>query len=79
MRVGDDAMPREKLNRLVVRADKNDYITNPARLIGGLPMSASTWATMRSWNGMEDECFLCHSTFKTLDHLNQHLQSPRHE
>lgn len=78
-------MTRKKLNGLVVRADKNNYITNPSRLIGGPPgeyeppMSASAWATELSWNGMEYECFLCHSTFKTLDRLNQHLQSPRHD
>jgi len=78
-------MTREKLNRLIVRADKNSYITNPAQLIGGPqgkyepPLSAPAWATKRSWNGMEYECFLCHSTFKTLDRLNQHLQSPRHD
>ncbi|KAH8977821.1 hypothetical protein EDB92DRAFT_2056297 [Lactarius akahatsu] len=78
-------MTREQLNRLVVRADRNNYITNPARLIGGPPggyeppMTTSAWATELSWNGMEYECFLCHSTFKTIDRLNQHLKSPAHD
>ena len=78
-------MTREQLNRLVVRADRNNYITNPAQLIGGppggyeAPMSASAWATELSWNGMVYECFLCHSTFKTLDRLDQHLKSPTHD
>ena len=78
-------MTRQKLDRIVVRADQNNYITNPARLLGGPPgdyeppMSATAWATERSWNGVDYECFLCHSTFKALDRLNQHLQSPRHE
>jgi hypothetical protein len=39
-------------------------------------MSATAWETERSWNGVEYES---HSTFKALDRLNQHLQSPRHE
>ena len=78
-------MTREQLNRLTVRADRNNYITNPARLIGGplggyeAPTSTSSWATARSWNGLAFECFLCHSTFKTLDGLNQHLKSPVHD
>ncbi|KAI0294628.1 hypothetical protein B0F90DRAFT_1811632 [Multifurca ochricompacta] len=78
-------MTREQLNKLVVRADKNNYITNPARLLGGPPgeyeppLTSTTWATERSWNGEAYECFLCNSTFKTLERLNQHLQSPRHE
>jgi hypothetical protein len=78
-------MTREQLNRLVVRADTNNYITNPARLLTG-PLGHSeprapvvSWATARSWNGSAYECFLCNSTFDTLARLNQHLQSPRHE
>ncbi|KAI0249119.1 hypothetical protein BJV78DRAFT_1103694, partial [Lactifluus subvellereus] len=77
-------MTREELNRLVVRADRNNVITNPARLLGGPsgyepPPSAKVWATDRSWNGEAYECFLCNSTFRTLAGLNQHLQSPFHE
>jgi hypothetical protein len=78
-------MTRQELARIVVRADRNNYITNTARLLGGPPgeyeppMSATAWATELSFNGIEYECFLCHSTFKALDRLNQHLQSPRHE
>ncbi|KAI9435085.1 zinc finger protein [Lactarius indigo] len=37
------------------------------------------WATDLSWNGMAYECFLCHSTFRTLGRLDQHLQSPTHD
>jgi len=78
-------MTREKLNRLAVRADTTNYITNPARLLtgpqGGFepPVPAATWATEFSWNGVAYECFLCNSEFKTLPRLNQHLQSPRHD
>ncbi|KAI9454521.1 hypothetical protein F5148DRAFT_1151681 [Russula earlei] len=75
-------MTRGELNRLVVRADRNNYITNPDRLLTGplgQPLAKSTWATELSWNGEEYECFLCHSTFATLGRLNLHLQSPRHE
>ncbi|KAH8916944.1 zinc finger protein [Atractiella rhizophila] len=31
-----------------------------------------------SWNGDAYECYLCHSEFRTLTSLNQHLASPRH-
>ena len=78
-------MMREQLNRLVVCADTNNYITNPSRLITGPlgwnepPPSATTWATELSRNGDVYECFLCNATFRTLAWLNQHLQSPRHE
>jgi len=78
-------MTREELNRLVVRADTNNYITNRTRLLTGPqghyepPAPTKMWATIRSWNGWAFECFLCNSTFGTLDRLNQHLQSPRHE
>ncbi|KAH9035783.1 hypothetical protein EDB85DRAFT_1943106 [Lactarius pseudohatsudake] len=78
-------MTRSELDRIVVRADRNNYITNPARLICGplggyeAPMSTSSWATERSWNGRAYECFLCHSMFNTLDSLNRHLKSPAHD
>ena len=78
-------MTRVQLNRFVVRADTNNYITNPARLLTGPlgrsepPTPAVMWATELSFNGTAFECFLCQSTFTTLARLNQHLQSPRHE
>ncbi|KAH9971835.1 hypothetical protein BGW80DRAFT_1318711 [Lactifluus volemus] len=77
-------MTREELNRLVVRADRNNVITNPSRLLCGPsgcepPVTTKFWATSRSYNGEAYECFLCHATYRTLASLNQHLQSPRHE
>jgi len=78
-------MTREQLNRLVVRADTNNYITNPNRLLTGPmgryepPAPTTKWATDRSWNGYAYECFLCNRTFDTLVRLNQHLKSPFHE
>jgi hypothetical protein len=78
-------MTRDQLNRLVVRADTNNYITNPQRLLTGPlgwnepPARTTMWATDRSWNGRAFECFLCNKTYGTLAHLNQHLQSPRHQ
>jgi hypothetical protein len=78
-------MAREQLNRLVVRADINNSITNPSRLLAGPlgwnepPLSTTTWATELSRNGDVYECFLCNATFRTLAQLNQHLSSPRHE
>ncbi|KXN82124.1 hypothetical protein AN958_03178 [Leucoagaricus sp. SymC.cos] len=32
-----------------------------------------------AWNGRAYECYLCHASFKTLDRLNQHLNSPAHD
>ncbi|KAA1478130.1 hypothetical protein DENSPDRAFT_787681 [Dentipellis sp. KUC8613] len=77
-------LTRQELNRLVVRADRNNLITNPSRLIAGsdgarAPPITKTWATERSWNGYAYECFLCNRCFGTLVSLNKHLQSPRHE
>jgi len=77
-------MTRTELNRMVVRADRNNAITNPSRLIKGpdgyAPSTVTnSWATERSWNGVAYECFLCHGTFGSLKALNAHLQSPRHQ
>ncbi len=36
-------------------------------------------ANERSFNGSAYECYLCHDTFKTLDRLNQHFNSPVHD
>jgi Zinc-finger of C2H2 type len=77
-------LTREQLNRIVTRMDRNNVITNPARLIKGpdgyAPATVTkTWATDRSWNGDAYECFLCNKTFNTLHALNAHLQSPRHQ
>ena len=77
-------MTREQLNRMVVRADTNNYITNPSRLLTGPlgwnepPAPSTIWATENAWNGVAFECILCKSTFRTLAYLNQHLKSPRH-
>jgi C2H2-type zinc finger len=75
---------RHVVNRIVVRLDRNNIITNPAHLItaeGGYdaPHPSLTYATERSYNGSSYECFLCHREFHKLDSLNAHLQSPVHE
>lgn len=76
-------MTREELNRDVVRADRNNVVTNPARLITGpqgqqQPDPTEYWATARSWNGTAYECFLCRKPFSSLRTLNAHLRSPTH-
>jgi hypothetical protein len=77
-------MTRDELNRLVVRADTNNYITNPSRLLTGPlgwnepPPPVAMWATNLSWNGAGFECCLCHRTYGALEQLNQHLQSAFH-
>jgi len=75
---------REKLNQKIVQLDRNNLITNPARLIAGprgyeSPRVTETWATERSWNGSAYECVLCHRQYRTLHSLNAHLKSPRHQ
>jgi hypothetical protein len=47
-------MTHKQLNRLIIRADTNNYITNPSRLLTGplgsneLPAPSTIWATERS-------------------------------
>ena len=59
-------MTRDQLDRLVVRADRKNYVTQ-------------RWATERMWNGAAYECPLCDDAlFDAPERLSQHLQSPRH-
>jgi hypothetical protein len=58
-------MTRDQLDRLVVRADRKNYVTE-------------RWATERMWNGAAYECPLCDATFEKPEQLSQHMQSPRH-
>ncbi|KAF9260837.1 hypothetical protein L218DRAFT_871531 [Marasmius fiardii PR-910] len=69
---------RDTVNRVVQLLDKNNVITDP-RLITGPDQNAKFSATEKSWNGYAYECYICHSTYRTLPALNQHLASPRHE
>lgn len=73
---------RNDVDRLAVRYDRSNTITNPARMIGGpsdyQPQVVDTWATEDSWNGSAWECVLCHKTFRSLMALNAHLKSPAH-
>lgn len=73
---------RAQVDSLVVRLDRQNIITNPARMIRGpdgtVPEEPKYWATDRSWNGRAYECFLCKTEFKTLPALDSHLKSPRH-
>ena len=69
---------RDMVNRWVKQQDRHGVITDPSRLITN--GDDTRWiATERSWNGYAYECVLCHSTFRTLDALNRHLASPRHQ
>ncbi|EJC99644.1 uncharacterized protein FOMMEDRAFT_92837 [Fomitiporia mediterranea MF3/22] len=75
---------RKDINAFIARYDRENVITNPARMINGpdgtkYPSSEPEYyATERSWNGQAYECFLCRKEFRTLYALNQHLRSPRH-
>ncbi|EIN10396.1 hypothetical protein PUNSTDRAFT_142427 [Punctularia strigosozonata HHB-11173 SS5] len=75
---------RAEINRFVVERDRQNIITNPNRMITG-PSGSSfyeppppTIATEQAWNGGAYECYFCHSQFRALTSLNQHLASPRH-
>ncbi|TFY58714.1 hypothetical protein EVJ58_g6247 [Rhodofomes roseus] len=74
---------RDQVNRAVAQFDRENVITNPARMIaygeGGSGRSTTTWATDLAWNGSAFECFLCHHEYRSLQALNQHLASPAHE
>jgi hypothetical protein len=72
------------VNRVVVRLDAHNVITNPNRLITGPdgyepPESTRLLATEISWNGSSYGCFLCPSTFTSLKGLNMHLESQKHD
>ncbi|KAI0686940.1 hypothetical protein BC835DRAFT_428508 [Cytidiella melzeri] len=72
---------RRAINNLVARADRNNLITNPSRLIGYDEKArvVSTSANSSAWNGRQYECFLCHKEFRQLSSLNAHLHSPVHD
>ncbi|KAJ6515271.1 hypothetical protein C8R45DRAFT_1058543 [Mycena sanguinolenta] len=42
-------------------------------------MDRQTLNRLRAWNGDAYECYLCHHEFRTLQDLNTHLASPRHQ
>lgn len=76
---------RRQVNEFVARLDRRNAITNTARMLPGpdgswqVPSEVVYWATERSWNGRAYECFLCSSEFTTLQSLDAHLKSPRHQ
>ncbi|KAH8108275.1 hypothetical protein DFH11DRAFT_1517159 [Phellopilus nigrolimitatus] len=74
---------REAVNAFVARMDRQNVITNPARMVAGpggytVPAEMEYWATVEMWNGRAFECFLCLDTFRTLSALDAHLKSLRH-
>ncbi|KAG8219330.1 hypothetical protein J3R82DRAFT_213 [Butyriboletus roseoflavus] len=72
---------RTMINRWVRLQDRNNIVTVPSRLLTNGGATPKYVATERSWNCFANayECVLCHGTFRTLDALNRHLASPRHE
>jgi uncharacterized C2H2 Zn-finger protein len=60
-------IPQISIDRLI-----GDTAKLPTRIIA---YSANSSA----YNGYGYECYFCHSTFKTLGRLNQHLSSPTHD
>lgn len=73
----ESGMDRKTVNKYVRKYDTKNVITDPSRLItSGVDITYS--ANEYAWNGSAYECYLCHATFRKLDGLNQHLNSPKH-
>jgi hypothetical protein len=71
---------RRIVDRYVREYDRTNVITNPARLLtAGSSNEVTYYASSAAWNGSSYECYLCHTGFRTLPSLNQHLASPRHQ
>ncbi|KAH8681285.1 hypothetical protein BX600DRAFT_17251 [Xylariales sp. PMI_506] len=70
------SLDRDQVYRVVRSKDPTGAISK--KLIGwhGSP---SYQANDRAWNGDGYECYLCHSEFRSLNGLNQHLSSPFHQ
>ncbi|CAM1511828.1 Fc.00g093410.m01.CDS01 [Cosmosporella sp. VM-42] len=71
-------LDRDKLFRVIRAHDPDGCIANQTLEWEG---TKSYEATMHAWN--EDckafQCYLCHSLYKSLPSLNQHLSSPTHQ
>lgn len=79
-------MDRHKVNRITVKLDAGNVITNPARLLGGPdgyfpPKIVSSWATEQSRSPATGryECPVCSKAFRGLHNLQDHLDSPVHD
>ncbi|KAF8079204.1 hypothetical protein FPV67DRAFT_1467866 [Lyophyllum atratum] len=74
---------RNFINDKVRQLDRNNVITDPSRMIagpgGGMQQQVTYIASSAAWNGAAFECYLCHGTYRSLNALNQHLASPRHQ
>lgn len=81
-------MDRHKVNRITVKLDTDNVITNPARLLAGpdgyYPSQfASSWAgtgqASRSPDSGRYECPVCAKGFREWWDLRNHLESPAHD
>ncbi|RPA71178.1 hypothetical protein BJ508DRAFT_345450, partial [Ascobolus immersus RN42] len=68
---------RQRLNAFVRGADTRGLITK--NLLTSSETILETVATNASWNGRAFACYFCDREFRTLQALNQHLNSPAHE
>ncbi|KAM5347854.1 hypothetical protein ACJ41O_007678 [Fusarium nematophilum] len=73
-------LDRDELYREIRRRDPNGCISNN-NLLEWHGASTTYEATQRAWNPRHGqyECYLCHSLFRSLHGLNQHLSSPQHQ
>ncbi|EJD40342.1 hypothetical protein AURDEDRAFT_139010 [Auricularia subglabra TFB-10046 SS5] len=71
-------MTRADVNQRVLELDRGRVITDPSRLLTN-GARATYQATDRAFNGHAWECYLCHAQMRSVQALNNHLNSPRHE
>lgn len=60
------------------RRDPGHLITKKLLTYPSSTTTTSNTATSASWNGSCYECYLCHRGFRSLNALNQHVNSPAH-
>jgi hypothetical protein len=70
---------RAIVNREVRRLDKRNVITDPLRLLTSSDDTITFRANGRAWTGNAFECYICHKEYPSLNILNQHLASPKHQ
>ncbi|KAI0022556.1 hypothetical protein F4780DRAFT_777616 [Xylariomycetidae sp. FL0641] len=71
-------LDRDTVYKIVRMKDPGGLITKNL-LTGSGPISTKYEATIRAWNGSAYECYLCSRGFRSLESLNQHLSSPKHQ
>lgn len=70
---------RALVDRWVRLRDSDNVVTLPDRFLTNGDSDYRYYATEQAWDGSAYVCMLCHNRFRTLDDLNRHLASPKHQ